>query len=279
MDRASGRSGRARPGVWLTAAAVALVWFVGSGSTSTFGPGWTPADLLGPRALVEVDGRTVAVPRPASSEGRLAPEVPVTTSGEHAFLHVHDDGSPVGYDPCRPVEYVVRPDRAPRSGQSLIDDAVQVVAEASGLVLVQVGETDEPPLMDRPLIQPDRYGPGWAPVLIAWSGPDEVSELEGQVAGVGGSAAVPGADGSGLWLAAGRVALDAEDLGALLSRNGGYERARAIVVHELAHVLGLDHVDDPDELMHPLTSSRTDLGPGDRQGLALVGQVGCEGFS
>ena len=66
------------------------------------------------------------------------------------------------------------------------------------------------------------------------------------------------------------------DLNAMMVRHGGYEQARAIVVHELAHVLGLDHVDDPDELMHPVTASRTGLGPGDLQGLALLGQAACE---
>ena len=75
--------------------------------------------------------------------------------------------------------------------------------------------------------------------------------------------------------APGRVVLDGPDLAAMLERPGGADRARAIVVHELAHVLGLVHVDDTGELMHPLTRDRTDLGPGDRQGLALLGQVAC----
>ena len=48
------------------------------------------------------------------------------------------------------------------------------------------------------------------------------------------------------------------------------------LAHELSHVLGLDHVQDPTELMHPVSSARADLGPGDRQGLALVGQAACE---
>ncbi|NTW39929.1 MAG: matrixin family metalloprotease, partial [Cellulomonadaceae bacterium] len=82
--------------------------------------------------------------------------------------------------------------------------------------------------------------------------------------------------GAGTWLAAGRLVLDRDDLTAMLTRADGYAEARAIVVHELAHVLGLDHVQDPGELMNPTTSTRTDLGPGDLAGLALVGQVACE---
>lgn len=277
MDRAARRAAApgprvtARTAVWLTVAAVT----VGSGAALR-SAGWELADIAHPRAYLEIDGRPVAVPRPGPSDGRLLPAVPATTTGSHAFLHVLEDGSPVGYDPCRPVHYVVRPDGMPGVGESLIEDAVAIVSAASGIMIVAVGTTDEAPAMDRAIIQPDRYGDGWAPVLIAWSDEGELTELAGSVAGVGGSAAVPGADGDGTWLAAGRLALDTAELNAILTRGDGYEQARAVVVHELAHVLGLDHVSDPNELMHPITSTRTDLGPGDLQGLALLGQVACE---
>jgi hypothetical protein len=35
-------------------------------------------------------------------------------------------------------------------------------------------------------------------------------------------------------------------------------------------------VDDPAELMSPMTTFATELGPGDLAGLALVGQVECQ---
>lgn len=233
-------------------------------------------DWFRPRAYVEVDGRPVRVPEPAPAEGRLLPAVPVTTAGTYAFLHTAADGSPIGYDPCRPVRYVVRPDGMPEGGQELLDEAAAIVGEAAGLVLEYAGTTDEAPAVERVLIQPERYGDAWAPVLVAWADESTMPELAGGVVGVGGSAAVPGAHGQGEWLAGGRVVLDVPDLAAMLGSAGGRERARAMVVHELAHVLGLDHVDDPGELMYPVNAARVDLGPGDRAGLALVGQVACE---
>ena len=273
MDRAARRS-RRRPG--RTLGALVLLAAVVAVTALVLPEGWEPADILRPRAYVEIDGAAVAVPRPDPSSGRVLPAVPVTTAGSHAFLHTDEAGAPVGYDPCRPVRYAMRPDGAPQGGDQLVTDAIAIVSAASGLAFVDVGPTDEPPALGRALIQPDRYGAAWAPVLVAWSDETSVPELAGQVAGVGGSAAVPGASGQGTWLAAGRLVLDTPDLTAILGRSDGYAQARAIVVHELAHVLGLDHVDDATELMHPMTSTRTDLGPGDLQGLALVGQVACE---
>lgn len=238
--------------------------------------GVSVTDWFRPRAYVEVDGRPVRVPEPAPAEGRLLPAVPVTTVGTYAFLHTAADGSPIGYDPCRPVRYVVRPDGMPEGGQELLDEAAAIVGEAAGLVLEYAGTTDETPAVERVLIQPERYGDAWAPVLVAWADESTMPELAGGVVGVGGSAAVPGAHGQGEWLAGGRVVLDVPDLAAMLGSAGGRERARAMVVHELAHVLGLDHVDDAGELMYPVNAARIDLGPGDRAGLALVGQVACE---
>lgn len=275
MERASRREQRrAGAGALLGLVLVLAVAFVGGGAAHR--SGWDPTDWFRVRAYVDVGGRAVAIPDPPPSQGRLLPVVDAETDGAYAFLHTDDAGLPVGYDPCRPVRFVVREAGMPPSGQRLVEEAAAVVSAASGLVLEYAGPTDEAPAVERELIQPERYGTDWAPVLVAWSDEVEMPELAGEVAGVGGSAAVPGSDGTGQWLAAGRVVLDAPDLTAMLARTGGYEQARAIVVHELAHVLGLDHVSDRAELMHPISSTRTDLGPGDRHGLALLGQVACQ---
>ncbi len=46
-------------------------------------------------------------------------------------------------------------------------------------------------------------------------------------------------------------------------------------MHELAHVVSLDHVNDRNELMFEENTGQTALGPGDRAGLAVLGAGPC----
>ena len=178
---------------------------------------------------------------------------PPASTGSTAFVLQKSpkEGQPVvAYDPCRPLHYVVRPDNALPGGDALISEAVAAVSRASGLQFVYDGTTTEAPADQRQAFQPDRYGKRWVPVLIAWSTPAETPDLAGKVAGLGGSGYVEAA-GQPLVLAAGQISLDAPDLaGIMATRPDGAAEVRAIIKHELGHVLGLDHVNDPSQLMY-----------------------------
>ena len=71
------------------------------------------------------------------------------------------------------------------------------------------------------------------------------------------------------------MVFDAPQMRRILRQPGGRDRARAIVLHELGHLVGLLHVDDPGELMHREDVGRLELGPGDREGLAALGSGTC----
>jgi hypothetical protein len=61
-------------------------------------------------------------------------------------------------------------------------------------------------------------------------------------------------------------------------RNAPTGLIRRLVLHELGHLHGLAHVDDPGELMDP-TLAADDWGPGDLVGLFTTLDGGCQGSS
>jgi hypothetical protein len=217
--------------------------------------------------------------------------------GPHTFLQMQADGAaPVAYDPCRPVHYVTRPG-GPPEGDVLIREAIAAVSAATGLRFVDDGSTDEPPSDDRAPYQPERYGERWAPVLFTWSDTVESPRL-GEVSpeapqsdplAYAGSTAVafetvPAdtapdvelSDHARAVYVTGSMTMDAADLSTMLSGPDGRARARAVLQHELAHVVGLGHVEDQAQLMFPTaTPTVTGFNAGDLQGLAELGRGDC----
>jgi hypothetical protein len=226
-------------------------------------------------ALPYVPGSDVPPPGFEAASSPLG--VPAATTGSTAFAlqESPDPDQPfVAYDPCRPIHYVVRPDLAPPGTDQLIQQSVAAVSAATGLQFVYDGLTTEAPSKDREAYQPDRYGKKWAPVLIAWSTPEEAPDLTGTVAGTGGSSSIQ-VQGEPYVYITGQVQLDAPALTETLAFPDGPALVRAIIMHELAHVVGLDHVNDPTQLMYEENSGQLDFGAGDRAGLALLGTGRC----
>jgi hypothetical protein len=195
--------------------------------------------------------------------GRV-PDVP--TGVGHFKFSMTQPGSddPVGYDPCRPIQVIVNPEGAPDDWQELVDTAIAHTEAATGLEFDDLGETE-----DRDFTR----GHGFAvrrPVLVAWSDEDEFAELAGDVAGVGGSSALK-VSPDHVEYVTGIVVLDTE----VFTDDADPAEMQAIVDHEFGHVVGLDHVHDPRELMNQENVGLTTYGPGDREGLARLGAIDC----
>jgi hypothetical protein len=204
------------------------------------------------------------------------PQAPPAAGGTHTFTNLQDDGvTPVAYDPCRPVHYVVNGLGAPPDSEPLVHAAVARIAEVTGLRFVHDGSSDEPLAVERPIYQPERYGDRWAPVLIGWQTEQEEPALAGDVVGQAGSAAVTLGREPTVYVT-GTVALDAPQLTPVLERRNGRAVVEAIVLHELGHLVGLAHVDDDGQLMYPeVQSGLTELASGDLTGLARLGAGAC----
>jgi hypothetical protein len=191
----------------------------------------------------------------------------VGLGGPDYALKVNDFGEPVHWDPCSPIYFAVNPLYAPSNWQVVVEDALQATADASGFDLRDAGST-----RDRDL-SPGGRGARSA-VLIAWATADENPALAGPTAGYAQIATL--ADDDGSQAVAGVVWLDA-DAYAQMPQTGRTEDEVFILAHELGHVLGLDHVDDMDELMYPRYSGQDGFGSGDVDGFAVLHDQPCPG--
>lgn len=203
---------------------------------------------------------------------RVSQLVQTRLSGPHAFMHTDAHGVPVRYDPCRPVHYVVNPTGGPPGSVGLVQGAVAVISAATGLAFVDDGTTSEPVSDHRQPVQRDRYGDRWAPVLVGFAARGTFEGLTGQVAGLGGSYEITTA--AGARLVTGQITLASDTFDQLVAA-GRTGQATTIVQHELGHVVGLDHVDDPGQLMYRSNKGQVNLGPGDVEGLAVAGAGPC----
>lgn len=210
------------------------------------------------------------LPGLGESEQRLLPSVRIPGSKRgYTFMTKHKDGSPVTFSPCRRWEVVVNTAGAPDGAYRIVQDAVATVRRATGLDLTVTGRTDEQPTFRRDPYQPDRYGDRWAPILVGWTDHPDSGSSGREHAGEGGPITATGPDGQPQYVS-GVVGIDLDG-----EFNTDRATLRAIVLHELGHVVGLGHVDHPEELMYPIQDGQLDFGRGDLAGLARLGNGPC----
>lgn len=217
--------------------------------------------------------------RPLGFPAPLAAE-----SSSYAFLPGEAAGQKfVAYDPCRPVHYVVRAANAPAGGSELIDAGFTELSRVTGLKFVNDGATQEAPSDARKPFQPEVYGDRWAPVLVVWTSAEEYPSMapkdtaEGEMLklGAAGSGAVAIRDGRRVYVT-GQVALNAPALAETAAYEGRSTVYGSVIAHELAHLVGEDHVNDPEQLMYPTRDGHlTGYAAGDLTGLAQLGQGPC----
>ncbi len=281
-----------------------LLYFHGDLKPSAFlgGPATTPAadapdaliyhtvpDPTKPRTPAAAPPAPRATPRAAldhptpgreESPAPLGRPAPATAkSGSYTFLLTGKDKQPAAYDPCRPIHYVTRAANQPAAGPQLIKEAIAAVSRATGLVFINDGATTEAPSAQHKSYQPARYGDRWAPVLIAWETTAEEPRFTNyaigtNVMGLGGSEAVS-RDGSEVTYVSGQLELNGPALKSLIFREG-LAPARGVIEHELGHVVGLNHVQDPTQLMNPTgVPGVSTYQAGDLTGLGRLGQGEC----
>lgn len=176
------------------------------------------------------------------------------------------------WNPCAPIRYAVD-ERATPGALADVREALRRVGQESGLVFSYQGRTAVVPTSTTP-------APGaQADVVVAfvphghpaWNG--STANGYARVASTSGFRA----DGTrAARLHAGYIVLDPASTAepGFVSRRGRVTRGQ-ILLHEGAHVAGLGHVDDPTQLMNPVSVPHDSAwGAGDLAGLNAVGAVG-----
>ncbi len=195
---------------------------------------------------------------------RLLPvrDIPIGP-GDFSFIATQPDSDePVAYNPCEVIEVEINPEGAPDDHEELVTRAMANTSDATGLQFELVGTTDKRAFDSMSMNDP---------VMVLWSEQDEVADLAGSIAGLGGSYRIEPIGGGKQRYVTGFVVLDREAFADLRSD----EVRQGIVDHEFGHLVGLGHVDDPRQLMHEHGGINMAYGNGDLAGLAALGSVAC----
>jgi hypothetical protein len=212
-----------------------------------------------------------------------APAVPgttTTTAGalkSYAFLDTSPDGSPARWNPCAVVHYVVNTTGAPAGALALVQQAAARVASATGMTFAFDGTTSEVPTSSWGFGPSASFPKGWQPLLIGFPKPGQSDLVDGDNAGAAFPVTLEFSSTGQLVDVSGAVAIDG-DLAGVLPMTFGGGSVGSVVLHELAHAVGLAHVNDKGEIMNPVVGSWTPnaWGPGDTEGLRQVGRAaGC----
>jgi|GEM_PF-6049300 len=201
------------------------------------------------------------------------PPTPEGTGGyRYMETQPNDPSQAVRWDPCQPIHYVINPTDAPKGGLKAIESAVTAISKNTGLKFAYDGTTNEEVKKSRPVMDTDRYGERYSPVLVDFVTPEEYPDMNGK-AGLGGPDTVALPSGYRKHVS-GVVILNKDYFNEISTWNDGDVYANGVAVHEFGHLVGLDHVDDSSQVMYrkPATNQ---LQAGDLRGLAKMGSGEC----
>ena len=208
---------------------------------------------------------------------------------DYTFLFVKDGGcQPVRFNPCQPVRYALNRRLATDAHVADLTEALAKLAAATGLEFQRVADTDEDPrLVPRPRRQPDGSF-AWPPVVIGWSHLGTGDSLRGRNDQRADPAVVVGGGGRpeivNDVIVTGNLVLNLDAVTDTDTRTpvphgfGTGVNWGRIILHELAHVIGLGHVESRTSIMNEAltqqTLSSSEWGVGDLIGLRQLGREG-----
>jgi hypothetical protein len=175
------------------------------------------------------------------------------------------------WNPCEPIGYRVNAKQARAGALKDVKGALRRVSQATGLTFRYRGST-------RIIAGPNSRYPENTDLVVAWAKPSQSPVLVagGGPMGIGGATWGYGfrnADGSpASKIQSGFVVIDANQQRRTPGGFGKGQTRGELLMHELGHAVGLQHVNDRRQLMNPLMQpARARWGAGDLTGLRKLG--------
>jgi hypothetical protein len=223
---------------------------------------------------------TSPAPAPSSPAPTPTPTGPGRGNASSYSLSHNSNGTVTRWNPCDGAIHVrANLDLAPSGAVDDVLEALRQLGTATGLTFTYDGTTSYVPTSSNTANRP-------APLVIAWadrgtgSGQTDLVQ-SGAIAEGGWNSSAVSTDGGRTWnwkISSGFVVVDPSASSALTSGFGTGATRGALLLHELGHAVGLQHVSDQGQLMYPTLTSTTvgSYGAGDLAGLAKVGASnGC----
>jgi hypothetical protein len=213
-------------------------------------------------------------PVQAATAGTTTVKLAALTSASYRFSSILD-GQPVRWNPCQVIHWRANVARGPVGGLDVLKAAVAHVAASTKTTWVYDGASTATASTAYLPTVPSNTN---KPVLIGWTDGTASDLLRGkpaQVLGMTRTVWFGVDDGMGHRIAATRAAVVALDRTDRLPLRG-VQSWSSTALHELGHVMGLDHPADTHQLMAATLPNVSTLQTGDETGLHRVGRdAGC----
>jgi Matrixin len=213
-----------------------------------------------------------------NSATQAASNDPVEQSTGAFALHRNADGSVVRWNPCAPITWKANLALAPAGALEEMGTAVSRLAEATGMTFVYGGTTS--------IVPSEAWLHGKSDprtIVVAWTAKADTDLMAENADGEGGWYEQGSSKDGETWtwqIVRGYVLMDVAGTAEYAPGFGDGVTRGALLMHELAHAVGLSHVDDKSQLMYSTLSRSTAAryASGDLAGLAEVGTgAGCIG--
>lgn len=199
--------------------------------------------------------------------GNLPTDEFLRLAEDYEIINAGPAGTPFGWALCTtPITFSIDSRTLPAkyrgTASADVEWALGWWGTVTGLAFSRV--PDVPTSVDRAtsVIAPEDGVERERHIYIRFTPDEDVASLAGNVVGLGGP--------TRLYMRSRELVGGALNLSTAYAQTASRSELRALMLHELGHVIGLGHSKDPRNIMYPIVSENNWLGPGDMIGATVL---------